>query len=146
MLLRRTLALIPLVGIAFLTPAEAKDKKDKGSKNSAYSRTNDDWRRTTEDDRNRRTDEGWRNRQDRMRGLDTNNDGIVTRDEWRGNDQSFSRLDRDGNGRIDSNDRGNRSRNGKYRDEEWQRRRGDRFRNLDRNGDGVVSRDEFERR
>jgi len=31
--------------------------------------------------------------QAQFRGMDTDNDGVITRDEWRGNDQSFSQHD-----------------------------------------------------
>ena len=46
-----------------------------------------------------------------FRGLDQNNDGVITRQEWRGNDQSFQRLDRNGDGilsgdELRSGDRG----------------------------------------
>jgi Ca2+-binding EF-hand superfamily protein len=34
----------------------------------------------------------------RHRGMDQNGDGVVTRDEWRGNDQSFRQHDRNGDG------------------------------------------------
>ena len=34
----------------------------------------------------------------RFRGMDTNNDGRITRDEWRGNDTSFRNQDRNGDG------------------------------------------------
>jgi hypothetical protein len=90
----------------------------------------------------------------RYRGMDRNNDGIVTRSEWRGNSTSFRNqdwnndgvlsgrevrrnaqrvrntntraeaIDRDGNGRID---RG-----------EWLGSRND-FRRIDRNDDGYIT-------
>jgi Ca2+-binding EF-hand superfamily protein len=36
----------------------------------------------------------------RHRGMDQNGDGVITRDEWRGNDQSFRQHDRNGDGVI----------------------------------------------
>lgn len=36
----------------------------------------------------------------RFNGLDTNNDGVITRNEWRGNDNSFRQHDRNGDGVI----------------------------------------------
>lgn len=40
------------------------------------------------------------NRNSRFRGMDTNRDGRITRDEWRGNDNSFRQHDRNGDGVI----------------------------------------------
>ncbi len=36
----------------------------------------------------------------RFNGMDTNNDGAITRNEWRGNDNSFRQHDRNGDGVI----------------------------------------------
>ena len=36
--------------------------------------------------------------QNRFRGMDSNNDGVITRAEWRGNDRAFRNQDWDGNG------------------------------------------------
>ena len=47
----------------------------------------------------------------RFRGLDTNNDGMITRREWRGNDQSFRQHDRNGDGILS----GSEMRSGKKR-------------------------------
>jgi Ca2+-binding EF-hand superfamily protein len=45
----------------------------------------------------------------RFRGMDRNGDGVITRDEWRGNDQSFRQHDRNGDGIISGDElRGNR--------------------------------------
>jgi Ca2+-binding EF-hand superfamily protein len=49
------------------------------------------------------------NAQMRFRGMDRNGDGVITRDEWRGNDQSFRQHDRNGDGIISGDElRGNR--------------------------------------
>jgi hypothetical protein len=42
--------------------------------------------------------------QAQYRGLDQNNDGVVTRNEWRGNDQSFRQQDRNGDGILSGNE------------------------------------------
>ena len=34
----------------------------------------------------------------RFRGMDKDNDGKISRDEWRGNDKSFEKRDRNGDG------------------------------------------------
>lgn len=39
-----------------------------------------------------------------FRGMDQNNDGVITRDEWRGNDQSFQRQDRNRDGILSGNE------------------------------------------
>jgi hypothetical protein len=97
----------------------------------------------------------------RFRNMDRNNDGMVTRSEWRGNARSFANqdwnndgvlsgrevrrnaqrvrarnaraeaIDRDGNGRID---RG-----------EWLGSRND-FRRIDRNNDGYITSNEAQMR
>ena len=77
----------------------------------------------------------------RMRGMDRNRDGRITRSEWRGNDRAFERLDRNGDGVLAGRElRANgRRRNGNGRD------RDTRIDSLadDRNRDGVVSRREW---
>ena len=42
---------------------------------------------------------------DRLKAMDTNGDGIITRDEWRGDDASFRKHDRNGDGVISAADR-----------------------------------------
>ena len=132
-----------------------------------YRKTDDDRYRTS-DDRLYKTDgiyaddDFWYGDQQRVtntrfRGMDRNNDGMVTRSEWRGNSRSFANqdwnndgvlsgrevrrnaqrvrnrnvraeaIDRDGNGRID---RG-----------EWLGSRND-FRRIDRNNDGYITSNE----
>lgn len=40
----------------------------------------------------------------RFRGMDANNDGVITRDEWRGSARSFRRHDWNGDGRLAGNE------------------------------------------
>lgn len=40
----------------------------------------------------------------RFQGLDKNNDGVITRAEWRGNDQSFRNQDWNGDGVLSGNE------------------------------------------
>lgn len=40
----------------------------------------------------------------KFRGMDRNGDGVITRDEWRGNDKSFRKHDRNGDGVISAAD------------------------------------------
>ena len=87
----------------------------------------------------------------RFQGMDTNGDGMISRSEWRGSDQSFQRHDWNGD-RVLS---GNEVRVGAARDfgeegddynqarpefRNWTARG---FANLDRNGDGRIGRGEW---
>ena len=104
-------------------------------------------------------------------GLDRNNDGRISRAEWRGNDRSFANQDWNGDGVLSGNEvheggrrnkhdgnyerYGNNDSNGRFAaldrnnngsigSGEWN---GDRasFNRLDTNRNGKLSRDEFER-
>jgi Ca2+-binding EF-hand superfamily protein len=87
----------------------------------------------------------------RFSGMDTNHDGVITRDEWRGSEQSFRNHDWNGDGRLS----GDEVRPGAQRPAQWDPRdvegtigREDdwtdaRFRALDHNGDGRLARSEW---
>ena len=107
----------------------------------------------------------------RFRGMDTNNDGRITRDEWRGNDRAFRNNDWNNDGVLSGpevrqnaqrNDTGwrdiddddedyryeverfeelDRNRNGRIERREWNGTR-EAFEWLDRNNDGALSRSE----
>lgn len=78
----------------------------------------------------------------RFRGMDTDHDGVITRAEWRGDDQSFREHDLNHDGVLSGrevdpawlNDRNDQSR----RDEMTAR-----FDRADRNGDGHIARNEW---
>jgi Ca2+-binding EF-hand superfamily protein len=78
----------------------------------------------------------------RFRAMDTDNDGVITRAEWRGDDQSFREHDLNHDGVLSGeevsprvvNDRADRSRR-----EEMTTR----FERADRNGDGRIARSEW---
>lgn len=78
----------------------------------------------------------------RFQGMDRNKDGIITRNEWRGNDQSFSNEDWNGDGVLS----GDEVRSGERRvgDLLSSERSAARFRDLDRNNNGVIARNEWD--
>ena len=93
----------------------------------------------------------------RFYGLDTNRDGRITRDEWRGNQNSFNQHDWNGDGvlsgievipgaqRPGSGDPFTRldlNRDGRISLSEWPGNR-NAFDRLDRNDDGFLSRSEL---
>ena len=72
------------------------------------------------------------------RTLDLNADGVVSRDEWRGNDESFAKIDTDRNGTLSREElAAARKTWGEHHG------RGDFAARMDRNGDGAVARDEW---
>jgi Ca2+-binding EF-hand superfamily protein len=98
----------------------------------------------------------------RFYGLDKNNDGIITRAEWSGNDQSFREHDTNGDGILSGNevrpagetfegdqgrslvrfDQADRNGDGRIERDEWIGNTA-AFNRADRNADGVITRDEF---
>ena len=88
----------------------------------------------------------------RFRAMDANGDGVITRGEWRGSDQSFRVHDWDGDGRLAGDEvrvGGTRRRTAEDQDYDQARRRefsdwtAEGFRNHDHNGDGRISRSEW---
>ena len=77
----------------------------------------------------------------RFRGLDRNNDGIITRNEWRGDHQSFLNHDWNSDGVLSG---GEVRPDGRGPDDlvSGERLRG-RFKDHDHNNDGVISRHEW---
>jgi len=89
----------------------------------------------------------------RFRAMDSNRDGVVTRAEWQGNDQSFRQQDRNGDGILSGDEVRVAQRadivnvfalvdsdgNGKVTTQEWRRA----FTQLDANRDGMLSEDEL---
>lgn len=73
----------------------------------------------------------------RFQGMDRNRDGVITRDEWNGNDRSFQNQDWNGDGKLS----GEEVRVGGRR--ELARERNDRFDDLDTNRDGRLTRAEW---
>jgi Ca2+-binding EF-hand superfamily protein len=73
----------------------------------------------------------------RMPQMDTNNDGYISRSEWRGDATSFDRLDTNRDGRL------NQSELRAGREMRRDRNENMRFRGVDKNGDGMISRQEW---
>lgn len=105
-------------------------------------------------------------REIRFRGMDDDKDGVITRAEWRGNDQSFREQDANGDGVLSGNevrpraitpdtpdrsrsqeiaarfDRVDQNHDGRLSRDEWTGT-AERFDRLDRNRDRFITRDEF---
>jgi len=102
MSIRRSVVLLGMLAIALSAPfGITKDKgkwkdKDKGRWSHSYgTRGNRDYRDYTYNrDRFYRRD----GEHIKHRGMDRNGDGVITRDEWRGNENSFRRQDRNDDG------------------------------------------------
>ncbi len=96
---------------------------------------------------------------DRYQQMDDNNDGVISRSEWRGSDQSFRRYDWNNDGvlsgdelRVGARRRDSRADNGSWRgdDDRFRRDRSnvtdwtpEEFDRLDSNRDGVISEREW---
>lgn len=76
--------------------------------------------------------------QRRFGGMDRNNDGVITRDEWRGNRQAFENQDWNNDGVLSGDEvDGGAARFGRVA-EEPNPRRAQRFENLDVNRNGRI--------
>jgi Ca2+-binding EF-hand superfamily protein len=82
-------------------------------------------------------------RQARFHQMDTNRDGIITREEWRGGDEAFTRRDANRDGVLSGSEVWTSAAG------DWQSRAGrdnvltQTFRRADVNRDGILSRDEW---
>jgi Ca2+-binding EF-hand superfamily protein len=81
----------------------------------------------------------------RFRGMDVDNDGVITRAEWRGNDQAFREQDNNGDGVLSGDEV--RPRGGAMRTRRSERARREaliaRFSAMDTDNDGVITRSEW---
>ena len=68
----------------------------------------------------------------RMKRMDINNDGAVSRDEWKGKPVAFDRIDKNGDGSVTREELGAAA-----------RRQAGRINQMDANNDGRISRDEW---
>jgi Ca2+-binding EF-hand superfamily protein len=91
----------------------------------------------------------------RMKRMDINNDGAVSRDEWKGNPEVFDRIDKNGDGSLTREEFGAAARrqagrlnqmdannDGRISRDEW-KGNPKRFDRLDANGDGVITKEEI---
>lgn len=162
-MIRHRMATAALVACALAAPAMAEPQSDRARERRnerAADRADDrqdDRARDAQDDRGRGPG-------GRFRGLDADNDGVITRGEWRGSDESFRQQDgnRDGvlsgaevdtvNGLRDAArrrddliadfTRADRDNDRRLRRGEWEARFG-AFEESDANRDGLVTRAEF---
>lgn len=87
----------------------------------------------------------------RFRGMDRNNDGVISRDEWRGSAQSFRVHDWNGDGVLSGGEvRPNARRDGRYDEQDydpnqddWSYWDADSFASLDHNRDGRIAANEW---
>jgi len=68
----------------------------------------------------------------RMKRLDINNDGAVSRDEWKGKPEAFGRIDKNSDGSVTREEFAAAA-----------RRQAGRINKMDANNDGQISRDEW---
>jgi Ca2+-binding EF-hand superfamily protein len=87
---------------------------------------------------------------DRFRGMDTNGDGVITRDEWRGSDRSFAVHDWNNDGVLSGDEIRSGAQRGRWdttpragSDSDLRDWTPERFAALDRDGDGRVTRREW---
>ncbi len=76
---------------------------------------------------------GGRNHGGRLKKMDTNNDGQISRDEWKGKPQVFDRVDRNNDGSIGREEAANAGR------EQGNRQ----LKQMDANNDGQITRSEW---
>lgn len=81
---KRMLSILALAGTLFMPLAV--ESADKGAKKGGESQ---EWRKKTEG----------------HKPVDKDGDGVISRDEWPGDDESFKSLDVDKNGILDDRDR-----------------------------------------
>src|SRR5262245_4811623 len=87
--IRRVFALSIVVLLALISPALAdKDKNDQDQGNDKQGEKSHGKQGGSED------------QAERFKGLDKNHDGRISRDEWHGNDKSFSNHDKNHDGFI----------------------------------------------
>lgn len=81
----------------------------------------------------------------RFRAMDTDNDGVITRAEWRGNDQSFREQDANGDGVLSGDEVRARAANSTAarRDRAEGQELTPRFSGMDADNDGVITRAEW---
>jgi Ca2+-binding EF-hand superfamily protein len=98
------------------------------------------------------SDQAQRRQQMRFQAMDRNGDGVISRSEWRGSDQSFNVHDWNGDGVLSGDEvRVGANRQGDEREDDFDQNRRPEFRNwtdrgfenVDRNGDGRITRSEW---
>ena len=85
---------------------------------------------------------------------DANNDGRISKEEWKGKEKAFANRDKNSDGFIDTEDaklgreqlfaKSDANNDGKVAKEEW-KGKAEQFGRLDRNGDGFLEKSEMTR-
>src|SRR5215207_8375037 len=112
MKLTRLLRLLPLAAV-LCVPISLHAKDNDGSENWAR-KSEQEWAK-----QRRKTEKSWRRSTEGHRPQDRNGDGVISRREWPGNDQSFRQLDRDRDGSLTNRDRQVTRKAPVYRDGRW---------------------------
>ena len=128
----RTVALVALSAVLAVPSAFAQGNSNAKGKAKGHDKEND------QEESRRETSE-----QMRFRGMDTDNDGVITRSEWRGNDQSFRVQDSNRDGVLSGEEVRRSDAATTRRDRTRREEQAARFQRADRNGDSRVARDEW---
>ncbi len=109
--------------------------------------------------RGQRQPRGGKVKPGKLKKMDDNRDGMITREEWKGRQEAFGRLDRNNDGAIGKQEakaagrvggkrklkRMDADNDGQITGNEWTGN-AELFTRLDANNDGIISRDEMKRR